>query len=155
MGKGDKRTRRGKIYKGSYGKKRPGRKQEGQEAGLKLFLVLGAVAAALAVALGAFGAHGLKARLSSDMLAAWHTAVQYHAWHALGLLAVGFLSPSIWSKTAGGLLTAGIVLFSGSLYALALGAPRALGAVTPFGGIAFILGWAAFAVAVIYARTPA
>ena len=89
------------------------------------------------------------------MLAAWQTAVQYHAWHALGLLAVGFLSPSIWSKGAGWSLAAGIVLFSGSLYALALGAPRALGAVTPFGGLAFILGWLAFAVAVIYARTPA
>lgn len=111
--------------------------------------------AALAVALGAFGAHGLKARLSSEMLAVWQTAVQYHAWHALGLLAVGFLSPSIWSKVAGGLLAAGIVLFSGSLYALALGAPRFFGAVTPLGGLAFILGWLAFAVGVIYAKTPA
>ena len=89
------------------------------------------------------------------MLAVWHTAVQYHAWHALGLLAVGFLSPSMWSKTAGGLLAVGIVLFSGSLYALALGAPRVLGTLTPFGGLAFVLGWLAFALAVIYARTPA
>ena len=89
------------------------------------------------------------------MLAVWQTAVQYHAWHALGLLAVGFVPPSMWSKAAGGLLAAGIVLFSGSLYALALGAPRVLGAVTPFGGLAFILGWLVFAVGVIYARTPA
>lgn len=90
------------------------------------------------------------------MLAVWQTAVQYHAWHALGLLAVGlsavdFKSP--WMTAAGWLLAAGIVLFSGSLYALALGAPRILGAVTPFGGLAFILGWLAFAVGIIYART--
>lgn len=90
------------------------------------------------------------------MLAVWQTAVQYHAWHALGLLAVGlsaayFKTP--WISAAGWLLAAGIVLFSGSLYALALGAPRVLGAVTPFGGLSFILGWLAFAIAVIYART--
>jgi uncharacterized membrane protein YgdD (TMEM256/DUF423 family) len=105
--------------------------------------------------LGAFGAHGLKARLSADMLAVWHMAVQYHAWHALGLLAVGFLEPSTASRAAGALLAAGIALFSGSLYALALGAPKPLGMLTPFGGLAFILGWVAFAWAVIAARTPA
>lgn len=109
----------------------------------------------MAVGLGAFGAHGLKARLSAEMLAVWQTAVQYHAWHALGLLAVGFLVPSVWAKAAGALLAAGIVLFSGTLYALALGAPRGLGAVTPVGGLAFILGWLCFAAAVISARTPA
>ena len=105
--------------------------------------------------LGAFGAHGLKARLSAESLAVWQTAVQYHMWHALGLLTVGSLMPSTWSKAAGALLLAGIALFSGSLYALALGAPKALGVVTPVGGAAFILGWLAFALAVIYARTPA
>lgn len=89
------------------------------------------------------------------MLALWQTAVQYHAWHAVGLLVMGMSMPSLWSKAAGWLLVAGIVLFSGSLYALALGAPRALGAVTPLGGLALILGWLAFAVAVICARTPA
>jgi uncharacterized membrane protein YgdD (TMEM256/DUF423 family) len=104
--------------------------------------------------LGAFGAHGLKARLAPDALAVWQTAVQYHAWHALGLLAVGFLDASLSAKAAGWLLAAGIVLFSGSLYALSLGAPRPLGAVTPFGGLAFIAGWLAFAWAVISARTP-
>lgn len=88
------------------------------------------------------------------MLAVWHTAVQYHAWHALGLLAVGLLLPSMWAKAAGVLLAAGIVLFSCSLYAIALGAPRALGAVTPLGGLAFIAGWLCFAAAVISARTP-
>ena len=89
------------------------------------------------------------------MLAVWHTAVQYHAWHALGLLAIGLYVESSWVKAAGWLLIAGIVLFSGSLYALALGASKGLGIVTPFGGAAFILGWIAFAIGVIYARTPA
>jgi uncharacterized membrane protein YgdD (TMEM256/DUF423 family) len=111
--------------------------------------------AATAVALGAFGAHGLKARLSAEMLAVWHTAVQYHAWHALGLLAIGLSRDTAWTRGAGFFLIAGIVLFSGSLYALALGAPRAVRAVTPVGGAALILGWLAFAVGVIYARTPA
>ena len=120
-----------------------------------MFLAFGALLAAVAVGLGAFGAHGLKARLSADMLAIWHTAVQYHAWHAFGLLAVGFLEPSAWSKAAGVLLLVGIALFSGSFYALALGAPRSLGMVTPFGGLAFIAGWVSFALAVIFARTPA
>jgi uncharacterized membrane protein YgdD (TMEM256/DUF423 family) len=108
--------------------------------------------------LGAFGAHGLKARLSADMLAVWHTAVQYHAWHALGLLAIGlagFHLEGHWLKAAGWLLVAGIGLFSGSLYALALGAPRAFGMVTPIGGLGLILGWLAFAVAVTSARTSA
>lgn len=105
--------------------------------------------------MGAFGAHGLKARLSSDLLAIWHTAVQYHAWHALGLLAVGLCPDTAWMRAAGMLLIAGIVLFSGSLYGLALGAPRGVGAVTPLGGLAFILGWLAFAIAIIGARTPA
>jgi uncharacterized membrane protein YgdD (TMEM256/DUF423 family) len=110
------------------------------------------------VGLGAFGAHGLKARLGPDMLGVWQTAVQYHAWHALGLLSVGMIGfhlEASWLKAAGWLLVAGIVLFSGSLYALALGAPRLLGIVTPIGGVAFILGWIAFATGVIYARTPA
>ena len=88
------------------------------------------------------------------MLAVWQTAVQYHAWHALGLLAIGLSAPSDWSRAAGWLLVAGIVLFSGSLYALALGAPRALGAVTPIGGLMLILGWLAFAFGIISSRTP-
>jgi uncharacterized membrane protein YgdD (TMEM256/DUF423 family) len=110
------------------------------------------------VALGAFGAHGLKARLSPDMLGVWHTAVQYHAWHALALLLVGFAGFHLegnWIRAAGWLLLAGIMLFSGSLYALALGAPKGLGIVTPLGGLALIAGWIAFGIGVIYARTPA
>lgn len=112
----------------------------------------------MAVGLGAFGAHGLKARLPVETLAVWQTAVQYHAWHALGLLAVGLAGlhfDSGWLRAAGWLMLAGIALFSGSLYALSLGAPRGLGMVTPIGGLAFILAWLAFAAAVICARTPA
>jgi uncharacterized membrane protein YgdD (TMEM256/DUF423 family) len=106
------------------------------------------------VAAGAFGAHALKTRLSPDLISVWQTAVQYHAWHALGLLAIGFSQDTGWMRAAGVLLIAGIVCFSGSLYALALGAPRAVGAATPIGGAAFILGWIAFAIGVISARTP-
>jgi uncharacterized membrane protein YgdD (TMEM256/DUF423 family) len=107
------------------------------------------------VALGAFGAHALKARLPADLLAAWNTGVQYHLWHALGMIAVGLSSAIVpegpWLRAAGALLLAGILLFSGSLYALALGAPRALGALTPFGGLSLILGWLALVVAVLRA----
>jgi len=118
---------------------------------------MGALLCALAVALGAFGAHGLESRLAPDALALWHTAVQYHFWHALGVLAVGLAAahfPGWWIKAAGWLLVAGIASFSGSLYALALGAPKALGALTPVGGLALLLGWAAFGCAVIFSRTP-
>jgi len=98
----------------------------------------------LAVALGAFGAH---ARLPADMTAVWQTAVQYHAWHALGLLATGLLLLH-WPERAGlraaaWLFAAGIVLFSGSLYAMALSGVAGLTAVTPVGGVAFLAGWAA------------
>jgi uncharacterized membrane protein YgdD (TMEM256/DUF423 family) len=111
----------------------------------KLFVSLGALAAALGVALGAFGAHALKARLSADMLAVWQTAVQYHLWHALGLVAIGLLAQhlpaSVPVRVAGWLMLAGIVLFSGSLYALALSGTRSLGAIAPFGGACLILAW--------------
>ena len=91
------------------------------------------------------------------MLAAWNTAVQYHFWHALGIMAVALAAaqiPGAWVRAAGWLLVAGTALFSGSLYALSLGAPRALGAVAPVGGALLIAGWVAFAAAVISARTP-
>jgi uncharacterized membrane protein YgdD (TMEM256/DUF423 family) len=121
----------------------------------KLFVILGALAAALGVALGAFGAHALKARLSADMLAVWQTAVQYHLWHALGLVAIGLLAQhlpaSFLVRLGGWLILAGIVLFSGSLYVLALSGTRWLGAVTPFGGACFIAGWLAVAFAVLRA----
>jgi uncharacterized membrane protein YgdD (TMEM256/DUF423 family) len=93
----------------------------------------------------------LKARLGAEALAVWNTGVQYHLWHALGMVLVGLSAAIVpdgpWLRASGLLLLAGVALFSGSLYALALGAPRWLGALTPLGGAAFILGWLAFAVA--------
>lgn len=109
-------------------------------------IVVAAIAGASAVALGAFGAHALRDALDERALANWRTAVDYQSWHALALLACALLarerSPSML-RVAAIAFALGIVLFSGSLYALALGAPRALGAVTPFGGVAFITGWLA------------
>lgn len=111
--------------------------------------MLGAAAMFMAVALGAFGAHALKARLAPDMAAVWQTAVQYHAWHALALLAVGILLVQDPNRAglawAASLFAAGIVLFSGSLYVMALTGVRALGAVTPLGGVCWLAGWAALA----------
>ena len=119
----------------------------------KFFLALGSLAAALGVVLGAFGAHALKTRLSPDLLAAYQTGVQYHLWHALGVLAIGIVAvhlPASYAlKWAGWLMLAGIALFSGSLYALAITGVRGLGAITPFGGAAFIVAWVAFAWAVL------
>jgi uncharacterized membrane protein YgdD (TMEM256/DUF423 family) len=113
----------------------------------------GALLMAVAVALGAFGAHALKARLAPDMLAVWQTGVTYHALHALALLVVGMLMLQIGGSGAlqwvAWLFVAGVVLFSGSLYLLALGAPRALGLVTPFGGVSFIAAWVTLAIAVL------
>lgn len=112
---------------------------------MKTFILMGAVAMALGVMLGAFGAHGLKNRLAPDLLAVYHTGVQYHLYHALGLLLVGVLVqqfPAIGGlRTGGWLLLAGILIFSGSLYVLAISGIRWLGAITPIGGTAFIAGW--------------
>jgi len=119
----------------------------------KLFLAAGSLLALAAVALGAFGAHALKSRLSADALAVWQTGVQYHVYHALGLLAVGlvaqYLPESALLKWSGWLMLAGIALFSGSLYALALSGERWLGAIAPVGGSAFLIAWALFGTAVI------
>jgi uncharacterized membrane protein YgdD (TMEM256/DUF423 family) len=124
-------------------------------AGAKLFLVLGALLSAAAVALGAFGAHGLKGRLAPEMLTVFQTAVQYHFWHALGVVAVGLaaltLPDGVWLRAAGWLLALGVLLFSGSLYVLALSGERWLGALAPLGGLAFIGGWIALALAVLRA----
>ncbi len=118
----------------------------------KLFLVVGALSAMLAVVLGAFGAHALRARLAPDLLAIYSTGVQYHFWHALGLLVIGVVAIHLPSssalKLAGWLMLAGIVIFSGSLYVLALTGTRWLGAITPFGGAAFIVSWILLAVGV-------
>jgi uncharacterized membrane protein YgdD (TMEM256/DUF423 family) len=121
----------------------------------KLFLVLGCIAALLAVAIGAFGAHGLKARIAPELMPVYKTGVEYHFYHALGLVLVGLaafrLPESVLLRVAGWAMLAGIVLFSGSLYLLALSGGRWLGAITPAGGAAFIAAWGLFAAAVIKA----
>ncbi len=122
------------------------------------FLFIAALSGFLAVALGAFGAHGLKARLSEDMMAVYQTAVQYHFYHTLALLAVAVLLAgglqSAALRASGWLFAAGIVVFSGSLYALALSGMRVLGAVTPLGGLLFLAGWVALAAAAYRTVTP-
>lgn len=110
----------------------------------RIWIGLGAAYGFLAVALGAFGAHALKARLSAEMLAIWRTGVEYHFYHALALLLLGILArqtPSPLLNASGYCFAIGILLFSGSLYALALSEVRILGAVTPFGGLLFLAGW--------------
>jgi uncharacterized membrane protein YgdD (TMEM256/DUF423 family) len=110
----------------------------------RLFATLGAASAFVAVAAGAFGAHALRARLSPDLLAVFETGARYQMYHALGLLAVAWAAtrwPGPWPVRAGWLFLAGSVLFSGSLYGLALTGMRWLGAVTPLGGAAFLAGW--------------
>lgn len=114
----------------------------------RFFVVVGSLAALLGVAAGAFGAHALRPRMTPDMLAVFETGVRYQLVHALALLAVAWACgrwPGRVSAAAGWLFIAGIVLFSGSLYLLALTAIRSFGAVTPVGGLAFMLGWACLA----------
>jgi uncharacterized membrane protein YgdD (TMEM256/DUF423 family) len=114
----------------------------------RTFWLLGCAFALLGVAAGAFGAHGLRARLSTEMLAVWETAARYQLFHALALLAVA-LAASRWPGSAwalaGWLFAAGIVVFSGSLYLLAFTGVRWLGAITPLGGACFLAGWLALA----------
>jgi uncharacterized membrane protein YgdD (TMEM256/DUF423 family) len=114
---------------------------------VKLWSVLGAVNALLSVAMGAFGAHGLRARLSERMLQNWETAARYQMYHALGLVGVAWLASQkgTAADAAGWSMLAGIALFSGSLYAMALTGVTKLGAVTPIGGLGFLVGWALFA----------
>jgi uncharacterized membrane protein YgdD (TMEM256/DUF423 family) len=110
-----------------------------------VFFGLGALSALVSVAAGAFGAHALRERLAPDMLAVFETGARYQMYHALGLLAVAW-AVGRWpgpAGAAGWLFVAGTVLFSGSLYLLALSGQRWLGAITPLGGLAFIAGWAA------------
>jgi uncharacterized membrane protein YgdD (TMEM256/DUF423 family) len=103
----------------------------------------GCAAMFLAVAAGAFGAHALKARLSAEMLAVWETAARYQVYHALGLFVVAWLAErGRRTDPVGWLFLAGILLFSGSLFALALTGERRLGAITPLGGLCFLAGWA-------------
>ena len=106
---------------------------------------------ALATALGAFGAHALKSQLSPERLELWNTAVRYHFFQALGLVGVGLTLRSLDGgalRAVAALIVAGVVLFSGSLYALSFGAPRIVGVLTPLGGLAWIAGWLLFAFAV-------
>lgn len=118
----------------------------------KFFLIAGAIAMALAVAFGAFGAHGLKNRLSQEMLTIFETGIQYHFYHAIGLLIVGliahYLPDSPMLEWAGWLMIFGILIFSGSLYILSISGIRWLGAITPIGGLCFIASWIFIALAV-------
>ena len=122
----------------------------------KTLLSIAAALGARAVLLGAFGAHGLKAKLAPEMMAVYQTAVQYHMWHALGLAVIA-LTALHWPRLnllrwAGWSMILGIVLFSGSLYALALTQIKMLGAITPIGGLVFIVAWSMFAVAMWKAK---
>jgi uncharacterized membrane protein YgdD (TMEM256/DUF423 family) len=118
---------------------------------MSTFLVLGAVSGFVAVATGAFAAHGLKGQLAPEMLAVFETAARYQMYHALALLAVGLAGsraiPSALWTWSGWMFAVGTVLFSGSLYVLALTGTKWLGAITPFGGLAFLAGWALLALA--------
>ena len=109
----------------------------------RTFIILASINCFLAVGLGAFGAHGLKSLLSSEALQAYKTGVDYHFIHALGLMAIGILYkefPDVLG--AGWLMFAGIILFSGSLYLLSLTGIKALGMITPVGGLCFLISWA-------------
>ncbi len=118
---------------------------------MKLFVTLGSLSALLGVALGAFGAHGLKSKVAPELLTTWNTGVHYHLVHALALILVGILChllPGVpLIRTAGWFIIAGTLLFSGSLYVLVLSNVRAFGMITPLGGLAFLTGWFLLAVA--------
>ncbi|ALQ50957.1 DUF423 domain-containing protein [Nitrosomonas ureae] len=118
----------------------------------RTFLILGILNALLCIALGAFGAHGLKRMLSADMLSVYHTGVQYHFYHAFGIIVIGLLllhfPKSRLMPISGWLMMIGIVLFSFSLYGLSITDMRALGMITPFGGISFLTAWALLAYAI-------
>lgn len=118
----------------------------------KTVLMIAAINGLLAVAIGAFGAHGLKSRLGEDLMAVYQTGVQYHFYHLLALVVVGLLlmqwPSAIALKVSAYGFIIGIVLFSGSLYVLAISGIRWLGAITPLGGLALMAGWFALAVAI-------
>jgi uncharacterized membrane protein YgdD (TMEM256/DUF423 family) len=124
----------------------------------RTFLLIGAVTGFLGVALGAFGAHGLRARLTTEMLAVFETGVRYQMYHAFAILFVALAAARFdgWLiRAAGWSFVVGILLFSGSLYALALGGPSRLGIITPLGGVAFLAGWVFLAlVALVLTGAP-
>jgi uncharacterized membrane protein YgdD (TMEM256/DUF423 family) len=110
----------------------------------KTFILLGSLFSFIGIALGAFAAHALKDKLSTDLFAIWEVGVRYHMYHALGLLAVAWVTtqfPEANVSISGWLFVCGIVIFSGSLYALSLSGMRWLGAITPIGGLCFLAGW--------------
>ncbi len=114
--------------------------------------MIGAIAMFFAVALGAFGAHGLKARVEPNLLSAFETGVRYQAYHGLGILMVALISlhrDNTWLRASGWMMLLGILLFSGSLYLMVLLDARWLGIVTPFGGLCFLLGWLCLGVAAL------
>lgn len=118
----------------------------------RIFLTLGAINAFLCVLFGALGAHGLKHILTTDMLVSFQTGVQYHFYHALGLILVGLglltnLSQSRLLKLSGWLMLTGIVLFSGTLYIISVTGIRGLGVIAPFGGLSYMSAWLLFAYA--------
>ncbi|MDJ0722765.1 MAG: DUF423 domain-containing protein [Desulfobacterales bacterium] len=119
----------------------------------QFLIAAGALGAALSVILGAFGAHGLKTRLAPEMLAIFETGVQYQFYHSLGLILVGIIFHTVKASTmvsaAGGLMLAGIFLFSGSLYLICLTGVRSFGMIAPFGGTAFIAAWVLLAIGVL------
>lgn len=118
----------------------------------KLFLLLGSANAAIAVILGAFGAHALKARLDESLLKVYQTGVEYHFYHALGLILVGIIAinvpMNIWLKSSGWMMFLGIILFCGSLYVLSVFNLRWLGMITPLGGVLFILAWSSLFISI-------
>lgn len=118
----------------------------------RLFIVAGALSAFIAVAAGAFGAHALRSRLSGEMLATFETGVRYQMYHAFALIVAGWAVtrwPGAMATASGWLFLTGTVLFSGSLYILALTGARFFGAATPFGGLGFLGGWLCLAAAVL------
>ena len=121
----------------------------------KLFFLLGGCGALLAVLLGAFGAHVLKGSLTAEQIVIYQTAFQYHFYHALGLLVIALLMlhfpTSLLLQWSGWLMVVGIGLFSGSLYLLSISGISWLGAITPFGGTAFLIAWLFFMIAVLRA----
>ncbi|MGG4217955.1 DUF423 domain-containing protein [Paenibacillus jamilae] len=120
---------------------------------MKVLVLIGCIVMFLAVALGAFGAHALKKRLSADMMSIFQTGIQYQIAHGLGLLLLGVLAGSLVHAslivTAGWVMLVGILLFSGSLYALSVSGVKKLGAITPIGGLAFLASWIIVIVAVV------
>jgi uncharacterized membrane protein YgdD (TMEM256/DUF423 family) len=112
---------------------------------MKTFIIIGAVNAFLSVALGAFGAHALEGKISQKYIDTWNTGVLYQMFHSIGILIVGVLAGNIASSSllnwSGWLMLIGIILFSGSLYILSISGIKVLGAITPLGGVAFLIAW--------------